>query len=475
MKMLLLLLVLINWQLSISNCQPSQIKRTWHWYFGNHAGIDFSSGTAVADTNGALVTSEGCASICDTAGNLQFYSDGRTVWNRLHQVMPNGTGILGGANGSSSQQALIIPKPLSPNLYYLFTTDEAENYGANGMRYTVIDMNLDGGNGDVVITEKNILLFAPCTEKLAAVNHCNDTSVWVMGHELNNSNFRAYVLTTNGIDTTAAVISTIGFPHSGNVFAAMAGSAKFSPNGTMLCTVTDTGLKRIELFQFDNFTGILSNRITLATNHNITHAISFSSDNTKLYTGSTNQNLYQYDVNVYDSMMIMASQNIVSFNLGNGYRFMENGPDGKIYLLHYNQIDSVLSRIEFPDLNGTACNVTIYSVNLILNATLSGLPTFNESYFRTSNTSGCTTGAESLGSNNLIKIFPNLARDWIYLEGNGITSVMLMDVLGRVIIDKVTDAASLTQEIYVSGLSNGMYVLIAKAKNKTLQTKIIKQ
>ncbi|MBL1181499.1 MAG: hypothetical protein HND27_10395, partial [Bacteroidetes bacterium] len=32
--------------------QNPDIKRTMHWYFGYGAGLDFSSGTAVADTTG---------------------------------------------------------------------------------------------------------------------------------------------------------------------------------------------------------------------------------------------------------------------------------------------------------------------------------------------------------------------------------------------------------------------------------------
>ncbi|MEX0361238.1 MAG: hypothetical protein AB3N10_09680, partial [Allomuricauda sp.] len=52
------------------------------WYFGQNAGLDFRSGTPVPLTDGALNTREGCATISDAAGNLIFYTDGSTVWNR---------------------------------------------------------------------------------------------------------------------------------------------------------------------------------------------------------------------------------------------------------------------------------------------------------------------------------------------------------------------------------------------------------
>ena len=54
------------------------------WYFGKNAGLDFNSGTAIPLTDGAMNTWEGCASIADPNGNLLFYTDGITVWNKNH-------------------------------------------------------------------------------------------------------------------------------------------------------------------------------------------------------------------------------------------------------------------------------------------------------------------------------------------------------------------------------------------------------
>ena len=75
--------------------QNSQINRTNHWYFGGQAGINFTSGTAVADTNGQLSAYAGISSISDTLGNLLMYTEGQNIWNKNHQIMPNGTGLFG--------------------------------------------------------------------------------------------------------------------------------------------------------------------------------------------------------------------------------------------------------------------------------------------------------------------------------------------------------------------------------------------
>jgi hypothetical protein len=65
------------------------------WYFGNFLGLDFNSGAAVPLNDGQInnTPAEGVATISDANGNLLFYTDGVKVWNRLHQVMPNGTGL----------------------------------------------------------------------------------------------------------------------------------------------------------------------------------------------------------------------------------------------------------------------------------------------------------------------------------------------------------------------------------------------
>src|SRR5262245_10477441 len=101
-----------------------------HWYFGVNAGIDFSSGTATAVYGGALNASGGTASISDNLGNLLFYTDGLTAWNRYHQPMPNGTSLGG---GFGSQPVVIVPDPGNADQYYIFVTDVAG--GTGGLDY----------------------------------------------------------------------------------------------------------------------------------------------------------------------------------------------------------------------------------------------------------------------------------------------------------------------------------------------------
>jgi hypothetical protein len=115
------------------------------WYFGENAGIDFRGGAPMAIAGGQVNTIEGCTSIADPGGNLLFYSDGVNVWNRLHQLMPNGTELKG--HFSSTQSSLIVPHPANSALYFLFTTDESGyyDYSNDGVYYSVVNMCLNGG------------------------------------------------------------------------------------------------------------------------------------------------------------------------------------------------------------------------------------------------------------------------------------------------------------------------------------------
>ena len=174
-----------------------------NWYFGDSIGISFNSGSPVSIVNSAMSQFEGCATISDSSGNLLFYTDGCTVYNRNHQIMHNGTGLLG--NSSSTQSALIIKKPLCKRFYYIFTVP----VGAlpDGANYSIVDMQGDSGLG--AITMKNQYLISPVTEKLTAIRHANGVDVWVIVHGVENNTFYSYLITKNGVQNQP-VESNIG-------------------------------------------------------------------------------------------------------------------------------------------------------------------------------------------------------------------------------------------------------------------------
>ena len=95
---------------------------TSNWHFGNGAGIRFNNDGSITNVKKSkLDTFEGCATISDAFGELLFYTDGITVFNSDHEIMLNGEDLFG--DPSSTQSALIVPKPEDHNLFFIFTVD----------------------------------------------------------------------------------------------------------------------------------------------------------------------------------------------------------------------------------------------------------------------------------------------------------------------------------------------------------------
>ncbi|WP_458629191.1 T9SS type B sorting domain-containing protein [Winogradskyella sp. PC D3.3] len=414
------------------------------WYFGQNAGLRFNAetGTVTAITNGQINTLEGCTSIADTDGNLLFYSDGRTVWNRNHQIMTNGnyfggTGLLG--DPSSTSSGLIVPKPEDPDKYYIFTVDEPHQNNAstypnqfpgpyvegttipqdddgfnNGFNYTLIDMTLNGGLGDVDTSEKNIHLVTydpnipieiqyKCSEKITAVRAEDCSSFWVITHFGNK--FYAFKIDTNGVQTTP-VISEVGpyIPIEGYRRNSL-GYIKSSPDASKLVAANygEAALAggnapgNVFLYDFNNETGTVSNPLELygVENGDSPYGVEFSAESKKVYAtiaegaaGSGTSHVLQWDLESSDipsSLQIIHSSNSMTAGA------LQLGIDRRIYRaqLSYNghpTISKYLGVISNPEADGLAANYSEQGILLDINGSNQnrstiGLPPFIQSLF----------------------------------------------------------------------------------------------
>lgn len=339
------------------------------WYFGYNAGLDFNSGTPVALTDGQLYTNEGCATISNSQGELLFYTDGVTVYNRHHQVMQNGTGLLG--HSSSAQSATVVPKPGFANLFYIFTTDN--EHDPNGFRYSVVDMSLDNGNG-AITSEKNVLVYTPTIENLGITKHANGVDYWIITHGWDGNSFITYLLTSLGLSDTP-VVTNIGLPVTGTGFKA-AGTIKVSPSGTKLAFTSVSDFA--QLFDFDNSTGVLSNEITLITESGELYGAAFSPDESVLYISNSINKIHQFDLNAPD---IPDSRIFIFNSLGYYPGQMQIGKDNKIYVAFLNK--TYLGVINSPNVVGTGCDFVLEGVSLNGRKSRTGLPSFNQSFFFT--------------------------------------------------------------------------------------------
>lgn len=328
------------------------------WTFGYNNGLDFSTSPPTFFQN-EIEALEGCASVADGAGNLLFYSNGNNVWDATGTVMPNGSGILGNgpgiagtALGSCAQGVAIVKSVSNNNQYYLFTLDAAEQVsgGINDpgyLRYSVIDMSLNMGAGDVVAGQKNIVLDTFMSEKMTVAKGAG-CYYWLVAHRNNSSAYRAFKIDFAGVNP--------GVSSNGTWTGDMgAGQLKISPDGTRIATGNSMG-GPIELGTFNNVTGMVSNTISIDPLTNASRiGTCFSPDNTKLYV-TTMGDLAQYDISSYPNAATIAASKVVLGSAIN-YAQLRNGPDGKIYVALYQSINPFIGVINNPNAAGAACNL----------------------------------------------------------------------------------------------------------------------
>lgn len=363
---------------------------TSNWYFGNGAGITFNNdGNITPVTNGKLDTFEGCATISDSFGNLLFYTDGIRIFNQNHNLMQNGNGLYG--DSSSTQSAIIVPKPEDLDVYYIFTVDTKtfEDDPDRGLNYSVVDMTLNNGLG--AVTQKNISLLADCSEKITAVvKDCSDQSIWLLTFASSNGTANIFdTFHAFEINTTGVIQQSVRSTFTGIDVLDPRGYLKVSPDGTKLASANmKSGLF---VYNFDALTGVVSNqeKITIDGEAYAPYGVEFSPNSQYLYIHASNDifddsgntsSLLQYDMLVpivAESLEIIDTRNIFRGAL-------QLGANGKIYRTTANSYFSgtpFLSVIDRPNQKGNAANYMHDEISLNGKTATQGLPPFIQSFF----------------------------------------------------------------------------------------------
>lgn len=355
------------------------------WAFGKNAGLDFNSTPPTAIYDSIYGFGEANAAVCNAGGELLFYTEGATVWDRNNNIMPHGSYLLatpmmalGGPDhndseitSSTTQGALIVPIPDSAGKYYIFsltgytaipagTVDPRTIPYIGNVYYSVVDMNLNGGLGDVDTNREGmpVDIGNHLSEKMIGIvgDRCN---IWLLLHALDSGIFKAYEITTTGINSVP-VVSIVGKDGFYGV-----GHMEVSPNRKKIVTANNNAdlytinSAPLAVFDFNATTGEVSNPVILDSIMNagydpFFYGAAFSPDNSKLYVQS--ERLYQFDMNASN---IIASRDTIG---DLAFSQLKLGPDNKIYGLQGLQGD--LSVINAPNLAGAACQYTPNAINL---------------------------------------------------------------------------------------------------------------
>ncbi|MFA6058662.1 MAG: gliding motility-associated C-terminal domain-containing protein [Taibaiella sp.] len=357
-KYLLSLISLIHILITVPASLKAQGENN-NWHFGQKMGIDFNQNPPqFFESN--IRTGEGCSSVSDASGNLLFYTMGARIWDRNGNEMPNATGLLGNGPayqgvhaGSSAYGVAIIPHPGNANQYFVFSGDAIED-ATNKLYYSLVDMTLNGGMGDVVPTVKNVLLMTNVYEYLSTTRGGDCKSYWLLARTSNmmTREFYAFKVDANGVAPTPVI----------TVPPQMALSATpqtcFAADGV---TMVSSGLKLV-LSRFNNLTGEVYDFVGIDGIE--MGPVAFSPDASKVYIAANNWGVLQYDLSLMpNTAAVAASKMAVDSNHDDWgpmrYHDVRLGPDGRMYIVKntFNPgIVTTISVINNPDVVGTGCN-----------------------------------------------------------------------------------------------------------------------
>lgn len=280
-----------------------------------------------------------------------FYTDGNQVWNAQRQIMPNGQ--LANHNPNTllgyidNARAVIIPNINNQNQYYVVVSDHVRELNT----YSVVDMSLDEGKGDIVSTQKMI----PFTSgnffydfKATGTDSCG--GIWLIGIAKNiGSKIFNYKVSANGISTIPQ-ISNI----NNTVFGKQYKTPQISQDGTIY-SVTNTNTLEIlfyklnlksgwfdfipfNVFKFKNLssTGISFNYVDVTLN-------SLSKNNTNYYlVASFNQKRAGFFI-INSNPMYTEIQTITSTSgLNAFYGLARKAPYNKLYFVFQTGFDTGL-------------------------------------------------------------------------------------------------------------------------------------
>jgi hypothetical protein len=412
---------------------PQETKRENIWMLGAAAapgypqfGIDFNSG--FADTFSLqrpmafFLTN---ASICDTNGQLLFYTNGNYVSNRKHEMFPGTSGFNPGTENDNTypfgsgiyQGALILPYPERYNEFIIIhMSADTFTIGNNAftrplsIRYSVIDIMQDSGYGDFTGIKNEVLLQDTLIAgRLTACRHANGRDWWIIAHELWSNRFYEFLLTPDTIQLIQT--QNIGSVITQRMDAL--GTGIFSQNGEYFAFINiDTTLN---IFNFDRCTGQLSNPVFtyfLDTLNLATISCAFSSSGRYLHV-CNNFHIFQLDLQAAD---IPASKTIVAtydnYVTAQGFRtiffVMKLAPDNKIYI-STNEGSNIFHVINSPDSAGINCNVTQHSFILPeYNAfSMPNAPNFALSQLTGSICDSLNLGTTEINKNSSFSMYPN--------------------------------------------------------------------
>jgi hypothetical protein len=508
-----LLLFCIFYVLKLSSQPVFDSKRDYVWIFGIESGItdsvkhkffDFRSDTMAFGVQ--HVTSHDLyqtnASICDTAGNFLFFSNGCVLADSGFQYFPGADTINQGLywnaycnKGSNRTDGYVIVNgcwilPVAERKFKVLYADIINgNFNTSGIRYSSIVQNAQSGtligqNQDKYALQANLQ-----PESRGIVRHANGRDWWMINEAHQDKWY--YI---NLIDSTETIhpakqqffneLPTRDF-HGGT-------QACFTPDGTKYMTVGSQN--HCQIFDFDRCTGTLSNMrfITLPVPYDSlvgVTGIAVSPSSRYMYL-MLSRSIWQYDLesaNIASSAIRVAQHD--------GYRVLlpwgsydgpasfyqsQIGPDGKIYILP-SAGRRTFTVIESPDLFGADCGVTQHKYVFPDWGIICQPPRFPNFRLGPVVGSPCDTitsaNHEPEAMQARMQLRPNPATSYTVADlsvpdysANMQLTLTVSDLSGSEVGTYAVPPYAALQRIETGGLPNGMYFVALKSRGRVIKT-----
>ncbi len=301
----------------------SSQEQNANWFFGTNAGLDFTTNPVSVTNNSQISFFEKSASISDASGNLLFYTNGKTVWNKNHGIMQNGNATLKSSSTKNNYESVIILPIPNTNKYYVFTENVTNNFEEDGFfwstyYFSVINMDSNNGLGTVETLNKVLLnslhevngetSYHNLHHNMTTALHANGEDYWLILKP--NDYFYSFLiadveLNENPTFTASSVNCLSNQQSKTNCTQYYTDvSLKTSPNSAKLALINDWGPclsgSEVRVFDFNNSTGIVNNCSSSANMDPEYIALEFSSDGNYIYVLKSNI-VDGNNIDVYDS------------------------------------------------------------------------------------------------------------------------------------------------------------------------------
>jgi gliding motility-associated-like protein len=326
-----------------------------NWYFGKYSAINFSTSPPRVKKDNAMFAGIAATSISDkNTGELLFYTDGSTVWNKNNVAMKNSY-MFDSTYLSRFSDVIIIPFLHNTKKYHIY----ARHWIDHVIYSYTVDMSLDNGLGALIENQVSTRAFS--SNAFFTTKHAIDSSYWLVTYypDSDSDFFFAYKVNDSGISS-----KPITSKHKSNPQLQRVGEITTTSNGSKIAiTYYDLNKAAVQVYDFDKQCGTVGFPIKLSVDSNWTQAlgVSFSPDDTKLYVtvSPSPSYLIQYYGSNFSQWQIIDS----SKSNFNGIRL---GPDNRLYIsLNDNANHDPSSRIDvllYPDKLG---NNTGYTPNYL--------------------------------------------------------------------------------------------------------------